>query len=339
MPGAERPRDHAAPVVPHDVRALQPGGVQQGQDVGRPSRAACTASARAAGPWGSSPAGRARACAARAGAAAGSPRPTRPSPAGTRAAGRPARRPAVRRPGRRRSGRPRRKLSTRRPCQCHDEWGPEAPARSGTEPPREAVSRKGAGGLLTRGREGLKQQGTAPGRGRRPVGRQSGMELIVLVDDDGTAIGTMPKPRGAPRRDAAAPGLLRLPLRRRRPPADHPAGRGQGDVPGHVDQHGLRPSRSGRGRRRRDRPARRVRARPARCPTSVRPCPGYRYRAEFRGVVENEICPVYLGRFTGTPAPEPSEVGEWQLLDGRTSARGRSPRATRGRPGAASRRA
>jgi hypothetical protein len=42
---------------------------------------------------------------------------------------------------------------------CHDEWGPEAPARSGTEPPREAVSRKGAGGLLKRGREGLRAAG------------------------------------------------------------------------------------------------------------------------------------------------------------------------------------
>jgi isopentenyl-diphosphate delta-isomerase len=31
--------------------------------------------------------------------------------------------------------------------------------------------------------------------------------------------------------------------------------------------------------------------------------------------VENEICPVYLGRFTGTPAPDPSEVGAWELLD------------------------
>jgi isopentenyl-diphosphate delta-isomerase len=43
--------------------------------------------------------------------------------------------------------------------------------------------------------------------------------------------------------------------------------------------------------------------------------PGYRYRAEFRGVVENEICPVYLGRFTGEPGPDPTEVGEWQLLE------------------------
>jgi isopentenyl-diphosphate delta-isomerase len=43
--------------------------------------------------------------------------------------------------------------------------------------------------------------------------------------------------------------------------------------------------------------------------------PGYRYRAEFEGVVENEVCPVYLGRFTGTPAPDPTEVGEWELLD------------------------
>jgi isopentenyl-diphosphate Delta-isomerase len=48
----------------------------------------------------------------------------------------------------------------------------------------------------------------------------------------------------------------------------------------------------------------------------VRPAlPGYRYRAEFRGVVENEVCPVYLGRFLGSPAPDPTEVGEWELLE------------------------
>lgn len=43
--------------------------------------------------------------------------------------------------------------------------------------------------------------------------------------------------------------------------------------------------------------------------------PGYRYRAQFRGVVENEICPVYLGRCTGDPAPNPTEVAEWELLE------------------------
>lgn len=43
--------------------------------------------------------------------------------------------------------------------------------------------------------------------------------------------------------------------------------------------------------------------------------PDYRYRAEFRGVVENEICPVYVGRFTGRPAPDPIEVADWELLD------------------------
>src|SRR3712207_237901 len=46
----------------------------------------------------------------------------------------------------------------------------------------------------------------------------------------------------------------------------------------------------------------------------VRPAlPGYRYRAEVQGVVENEICPVDVGRFTGTPAPDPTEVAEWEL--------------------------
>src|SRR3954454_22196150 len=42
----------------------------------------------------------------------------------------------------------------------------------------------------------------------------------------------------------------------------------------------------------------------------IRPAlPAYRYRAEFRGVVENEICPVYLGRFTGSPSPAPTAGG------------------------------
>jgi len=41
--------------------------------------------------------------------------------------------------------------------------------------------------------------------------------------------------------------------------------------------------------------------------------PDFRYRASSGGVVENEICPVYLARTDGEPHPEPSEVEdhEW----------------------------
>ena len=140
-------------------------------------------------------------------------------------------------------------------------------------------------------------------------------ELIVLVDDDGRAIGTMPKPLvhhgETPLHRAFSAYLFdddgRLLVTRR--------AEGKADLPGHVDQHRVRPPRPGRGRRRRDRPPGR-RSSWACEVTDLRPAlPGYRYRAEFLGVVENEICPVYLGRFTGSPAPDPTEVGEWELLD------------------------
>lgn len=42
--------------------------------------------------------------------------------------------------------------------------------------------------------------------------------------------------------------------------------------------------------------------------------PDYRYRAEFNGIVENEICPVYVGRFVDLPEPNPAEVCDWSLL-------------------------
>lgn len=46
---------------------------------------------------------------------------------------------------------------------------------------------------------------------------------------------------------------------------------------------------------------------------SLRPAlPTYRYRAvDARGVMENEICPVYLGVLDGPFAPHPEEVAEW----------------------------
>ena len=39
--------------------------------------------------------------------------------------------------------------------------------------------------------------------------------------------------------------------------------------------------------------------------------PDFRYRAvDASGVVENEVCPVYVTRFDGVPAPRPDEVAE-----------------------------
>ena len=38
--------------------------------------------------------------------------------------------------------------------------------------------------------------------------------------------------------------------------------------------------------------------------------PGFRYRAEAGGVVENEMCPVFTARTTGAAAPDPSEVDD-----------------------------
>jgi isopentenyl-diphosphate delta-isomerase len=43
--------------------------------------------------------------------------------------------------------------------------------------------------------------------------------------------------------------------------------------------------------------------------------PTFRYRAESNGVVENEICPVYLCRVEGEPAPDASEVDATGWID------------------------
>ncbi|HSM49870.1 MAG TPA: isopentenyl-diphosphate Delta-isomerase [Thermoanaerobaculia bacterium] len=43
--------------------------------------------------------------------------------------------------------------------------------------------------------------------------------------------------------------------------------------------------------------------------------PGFRYRAEEGGVVENELCPVLVARPVGLPAPDPEEVMELQWVD------------------------
>ena len=43
--------------------------------------------------------------------------------------------------------------------------------------------------------------------------------------------------------------------------------------------------------------------------------PTFRYRAESGGVVENEICPVYLCRLDGVPEPAPEEVDRFEWVE------------------------
>ena len=136
----------------------------------------------------------------------------------------------------------------------------------------------------------------------------------MLVDDDGRAIGTLPKPEvhhgETPLHRAFSAYLFdddgRLLVTRR---ADGKAtfpGMWTNTVCGHPgpdEDDGAAI-------------ARRASDELGLAVADLRPAlPGYRYRAEFRGVVENEICPVYLGRFAGDPVPDPTEVGEWELLD------------------------
>jgi isopentenyl-diphosphate delta-isomerase len=139
-------------------------------------------------------------------------------------------------------------------------------------------------------------------------------ELIVLVDDDGAAIGTLPKPLvhhgDTPLHRAFSAYLFddagRLLVTRRAESKATFPGMWTNTVCGHP----------GPGEDDAAAVARRADQELGLGVADLRAAvPGYRYRAEFRGVVENEICPVYLGRFTGTPAPDPGEVGDWQLLD------------------------
>jgi isopentenyl-diphosphate delta-isomerase len=139
-------------------------------------------------------------------------------------------------------------------------------------------------------------------------------ELIVLVDENGLSIGSMPKAEvhhgETPLHRAFSAYLFddagRLLVTRRAVEKQTFPGMWTNTVCGHP----------GPGEDDADAIARRARFELGVEVTDVRPAlPGYRYRAEFRGVVENEICPVYLGRFSGSPTPDPTEVGEWELLD------------------------
>jgi len=53
--------------------------------------------------------------------------------------------------------------------------------------------------------------------------------------------------------------------------------------------------------------------------------PDFRYRAELDGVVENEICPVFGVRVSAEPTPRPSEVEESSWVDWADVLAGRTP--------------
>lgn len=43
--------------------------------------------------------------------------------------------------------------------------------------------------------------------------------------------------------------------------------------------------------------------------------PEFSYRASLHGVVEHELCPVYLALVENDPVPDPAEVGEWVWVE------------------------
>lgn len=42
--------------------------------------------------------------------------------------------------------------------------------------------------------------------------------------------------------------------------------------------------------------------------------PDFRYKAEFKGVVENEFCPVWIARCDKLPNPNPDEVNDYKYI-------------------------
>lgn len=139
-------------------------------------------------------------------------------------------------------------------------------------------------------------------------------ELIVLVDDEGRQIGTMPKPLvhhgETPLHRAFSAYLFdadgRLLVTRRALSKQTFPGMWTNTVCGHP----------GPGEVDADAIARRASDELGLQVADLRPVlPDYRYRAELLGIVENEICPVYLGTFHGRPEPAAAEVAEWEVVD------------------------
>ncbi|MEI4280425.1 isopentenyl-diphosphate Delta-isomerase [Klenkia terrae] len=176
--------------------------------------------------------------------------------------------------------------------------------------------RVGAGGSREERQDGLVAAGDGTWPPCRPEDDDAiaiAEELIVLLDDDGREIGTMPKRLvhhgETPLHRAFSAYLFdaegRLLVTRRAATKQTFPDMWTNTVCGHP----------GPGEADADAIARRASDELGLQVAQLRPVlPDYRYRAELAGIVENEICPVYLGVLVGEPAPATDEVGEWELL-------------------------
>ena len=171
----------------------------------------------------------------------------------------------------------------------------------------------------------------------------------MLLDEDGRAVGTADKAGVHHARDAAAPGVLHATSSTTTAGSSSPGA----------------PSRSGPfracgptaaaatprpGEDLADAVRRRVRQELGAEVTDLRlVLPAFRYRAEQDGVVENEMCPVFVGTTRDPVDPDPSEVDSvawvpWAefragVLDGTRAGLGVVPRAGRPAAGGPARRA
>ena len=140
-------------------------------------------------------------------------------------------------------------------------------------------------------------------------------ELVVLAAEDGTAVGTAPKAivhtTDTPLHFAfscyAVDGRGRTLVTRRSLAKRTWPGVWTNTCCGHPAP----------GESLEDAVARRMRDELALEVEGLRPAlPDFRYRAVASdGIVENEICPVFVARVHGDPVPDPDEVAEWAWID------------------------
>jgi isopentenyl-diphosphate Delta-isomerase len=140
------------------------------------------------------------------------------------------------------------------------------------------------------------------------------MELVVLVDEQGNETGTAPKDtvhtKNTPLHRAFSLFVFNhkkeVLLTRRADTKKTFPGVWTNSVCGHP----------GPGERIIDAAGRRLKDELGITGTEVSEVSPYRYRfADKNGIVENEICPIYVTTFDGDPKPNHQEVDDWKWMD------------------------